>query len=82
MLLFCEMFLQGSADDCADGVRRVLLHLRCGVGVGIEGEACGAVAQGSGKGFTSTLFLRDRVSKRCLMLENRASALVSECCLF
>ena len=23
------------ADDCADGIRRVLLHLCCGVGVGI-----------------------------------------------
>ena len=39
------------ADDSADGVRCVLLHLCSGVGVGVEGEACGVVAQGPGKGF-------------------------------
>lgn len=38
-------------DDCADGVCCVLLHLGGGVGVGVEREACGVVAQGSGEGF-------------------------------
>ena len=27
------------ADDPADGVRRVLFHLGCGVGVGVQGES-------------------------------------------
>ena len=39
------------ADDCADGVCRVLLHLCSGVGVDVEGEAGGVVAQGSGESF-------------------------------
>lgn len=40
-----------AADDRADGVRRVLFHLGRGVGVGVEGEACGVVAQSPGEGF-------------------------------
>ena len=43
-------FLHRLADDCADGVRRTLLHLDGGVGVGVEREPCGVVAQGSGEG--------------------------------
>lgn len=34
------------ADDHADGVGGVLFHLRCGVGVGIQREACRVVTQG------------------------------------
>lgn len=45
------VFLHCLTDDRADGVRRILLHLCGGVGIGIEGEACGVVAQGSGEGF-------------------------------
>lgn len=52
MLPFSEIFLlHRLTDDRADGVRRILLHLGCGVGVGVEGEACGVVAQGSREGF-------------------------------
>ena len=34
------------ADDPTDGVCGVLLHLRRGVGVGVQGEPCRIVAQG------------------------------------
>lgn len=52
VLPFLEIFLlHRLTDDRADGVRRILLHLGCGVGVGVEGEACGVVAQGSREGF-------------------------------
>ena len=51
MLPFSEIFLlHRLTDDRADGVRRVLLHLGCGVGVGVEREPCGVVAQGSREG--------------------------------
>ena len=39
------------ADDTADGVRRVLFHLRRGVSVGVQGEASRVVAQGTGQRF-------------------------------
>ena len=29
-----------ATDDRSDGIRRILLHLRCGVGVGVQREAC------------------------------------------
>ena len=34
------------ADDPADGVRRVLFHLRRGVSIGVQREPCRVVAQG------------------------------------
>ena len=34
------------ADDTADGVRRVLFHLRRGVSIGVQREPCRVVAQG------------------------------------
>ena len=34
------------ADDPADGIRRVLLHLRRGVSIGVQREPCRVVAQG------------------------------------
>ena len=34
------------ADDPADGVRRILLHLRRGVGVGVQREPSRVMAQG------------------------------------
>ena len=39
------------ADDPTDGVRRVLLHLCRGVGVGVQGEASRVVAQRAGQRF-------------------------------
>ena len=39
------------ADDPADGVCRVLLHLGCGVGVGVQGEPRRIVAQRAGQRF-------------------------------
>ena len=39
------------ADDPADGVGSVLLHLRRGVGVGVQGEASRVVAQRAGQRF-------------------------------
>ena len=41
--------LHGLADDIADGVRRVSLHLRRGVGVGAESEARAVMTQRSGE---------------------------------
>ena len=53
-----EFFLSGPvflphllADDAADGVCRVLLHLGCGVGVGVQGKPCRVVAQRAGQRF-------------------------------
>ena len=37
------------ADDISDGVGGITLHLRCGVGVGAESEACIVVAQRTGQ---------------------------------
>ena len=34
------------ADDTADGVRRILFHLRRGVSIGVQREPCRVVAQG------------------------------------
>ena len=34
------------ADDAADGIGSVLLHLGRGVGIGVQGEPCRIVAQG------------------------------------
>ena len=34
------------ADNTADGVRRVLFHLRRGVSIGVQREPCRVVAQG------------------------------------
>ena len=39
------------ADDPADGVGGILLHLRRGVGVGVQGEASRVVAQRAGQRF-------------------------------
>ena len=39
------------ADDAADGVGGILLHLRRGVGVGVQGEASRVVAQRAGQRF-------------------------------
>ena len=38
-------------DDPTDGVCRVLLHLGCGMGVGVQGEASRVVAQRAGQRF-------------------------------
>ena len=35
-------------DDRADGVRRLPAHPLSGVGVGVQGEACGVMPQGVG----------------------------------
>lgn len=45
------LFLHLTADDRSDGVRCILLHLRCGVGVGVQCEACRVVPQGPGESF-------------------------------
>ena len=39
------------ADDAADGIGSVLLHLGRGVGVGVQGEARGVVSQRAGQRF-------------------------------
>ena len=39
------------ADDPADGVGGVLLHLGCGVGIGVQGEPSRVVTQGTGQRF-------------------------------
>ena len=39
------------ADDPTDGVCGVLLHLRRGMGVGVQGETSRVVAQGTGQRF-------------------------------
>ena len=39
------------ADDTADGVRRVLFHLRRGVSIGVQREPCRVVAQRAGQRF-------------------------------
>ena len=49
-------------DDVPDGVCRIPLHLRRGVGVGAEGKACRVVAQGTGQRFDVYAILQ---GKRC-----------------
>ena len=39
------------ADDSTDGVRRVLFHLRRGVGISVQREPCRVVAQRAGQRF-------------------------------
>ena len=39
------------ADDPTDGIGGILLHLRRGVGVGVQGEASRVVAQRAGQRF-------------------------------
>ena len=39
------------ADDPADGVGGILLHLRRGVGIGVQGEPSRVVTQGTGQRF-------------------------------
>ena len=39
------------ADDAADGIGSVLLHLGRGVGVGVQGKPCRIVAQRAGQRF-------------------------------
>ena len=39
------------ADDAADGIGSVLLHLGRGVGIGVQGEASRVVTQGTGQRF-------------------------------
>ena len=39
------------ADDPADGIGGILLHLRRGMGVGVQGETSRIVAQGTGQRF-------------------------------
>ena len=38
------------ADDAANGVRRLPAHPLSGMGVGVQSEACGVMAQGVGQG--------------------------------
>ena len=44
-------FSHRSVDDSPDGIGSVLLHLRRGVRVGVQGEACRVVAKRAGERF-------------------------------
>ena len=44
-----NLSLHGLTDDVPDGVGGIALHLRCGVGIGAEGEACIVVPQCTGQ---------------------------------
>lgn len=48
-LAAASLILHRLTDDVSNGIGGVTLHLRCGVGVGAEGEASVVVSQRSGQ---------------------------------